>query len=500
MTASTTDTTGVYLLVPIDEVSPHPDNVRDKIGDVTGLATSITEVGILEPPVVVTVTAFREHATPAQGMGTKAGTNYVVYDGHRRLAAARKAKLAELWVIVRDDLAAKAVTAMIIANLQHEQLSAMEEARALGRLRDTGMTERAIAKATGISPGQVHKRLSLRRLPGPIAAAIGTTVDDEEFSVTSALKLLELPDDEIVGAWDTWRQSDWRKLPDVVDSRLRDLEIKKRLAETRKAVEQRGIEIVESAREVLGNAMWDHQYPDGTTAEQIDNPDDTIAVLGSGGTTVFYSRTIPIPDEDEPIDTASGGSAPAPAPRHAAQDKPHDPQVDADREAGEKAAALRAEACQRILHGTELDDDALAAEILADYLLFNADLAAYDAVPRATEWLGTPLDIAADATWAERNGAEESWVDEQANTGGLAAIRGAVAVVLADNEKCLPAVRDHAGRLGEWSPRDIRHVHRLVEYADHELTEIEQRVIEHSQAQHAAAADESTPDVGAGDG
>lgn len=495
---TTTDTTGVYLVVPIDEVSPHPDNVRDELGDVTELAASIKQIGILEPPIVVTAEAFRQHATPAQNMAIKAGAGYVIYDGHRRLAAARKAKLTDLWIIQRDDLAAAAVTTMIIANLQRKDLSPMEEARAFGRLRDTGMTEREIAKATGVSAGQVHKRLSLRRLPGPIAAAIGTKVDDDdrEFTVANALKLLDLPDDEIVGVWDTWLQTNWRKIPDIVDSRLRDLEIKKQAAETRTAVKQRGIEIVDSARGVLGNAMWDHQYPDGTTAEQIDNPDDTIAVIGTHGAAVFYSRTIPIDAGDdegagEQTEGASGGSTPAP--RRAPQEQQRDPQAEADTEAGEKAAALRIEACRRLALSSELDD-ALCAEILADYVLVNEGLEMYDVVGRAAEWRGSPLEVPEGATWNARDEIEERWIDEQAAAGGLTAIRAAVALVLSDMEKCLPAVRDHAGRLGVWSPRDIRHVHRLVEYSDHELSEVEQRVIEHSEAQRAAAEEESTSD------
>jgi ParB-like chromosome segregation protein Spo0J len=52
--------------VPVAEVAPHPDNVRAKVGKVDELAASIAEQGVLQPLVVVSIQAFREHAVAAE--------------------------------------------------------------------------------------------------------------------------------------------------------------------------------------------------------------------------------------------------------------------------------------------------------------------------------------------------------------------------------------------------------------------------------------------------
>jgi hypothetical protein len=134
----------------------------------------------------------------------------------------------------------------------------------------------------------------------------------------------------------------------------------------------------------------------------------------------------------------------------------------------------------------------LVAELLADYVLVNAALEEWGPGTTAARWLGTELRCNGDLD----TDAEECWIEEQAAAGGRAAILAAVGTALADLEKTLPAVRNHRGELATWSPRHIRHVRRLVTYADHQLTDIERRVIEHSDAARAASTEAEQAEQG----
>jgi ParB family chromosome partitioning protein len=133
--------------IHVSRLVPHPSNVRDDLGDLAELAASIAAQGILQPLV----------AEP------RADSKYTVLAGHRRLAAAKRARLEMVPVIIqpaRD--AGKAIEVMLVENCQRRDLSAVEKARAMGSLRDDlGYSAAAIAKATGLSQSTVSYYLSL---------------------------------------------------------------------------------------------------------------------------------------------------------------------------------------------------------------------------------------------------------------------------------------------------------------------------------------------------
>ncbi|MFL6141605.1 MAG: ParB/RepB/Spo0J family partition protein [Labedaea sp.] len=485
---STTDTAGpLRLELPVSDLAPHPHNVRTDVGDVTELAASIAELGVLNPLTVVSMDAFLD-ANPDLRDVVEIG-DWVVLAGHRRLAAAIDANLKTVPVIVRDDAAAAptaSVVTMIAENVQRAALSPMEEARAFGRLRDAKWSERKIAKATGVSAGQVHKRLSLLRLPEKVAVAVAT----RSLTVSDALTLLELPDGEIERTWKQIGPDPWSCAARVVERRKAQLENEARIAEARAPIEKAGIEITQNPGAVIGPRYWQHRHPDDTTLEQITNPQDTIAWINPSGTVFFYSRTIPLEHAEPGDDTgdASGGSTRAGKESDARQE-----QREADKQAAEHAANARAEACQWLI-SADPPDPAVAAEILANYALIDGGIEYYQLIPAAAEWCGKPLDIPEGADWQKVGEAEERWVEEQAAAGGITALRASLALALADLEKSLPAAWTWDGKPGVWSPRDIRHVRLLVDHADHDLSEIELQVIAHSEATHAAAAATSGPD------
>src|ERR1700733_9465237 len=138
----------------VSRLTPHPANVRDDLGDLTDLADSIREHGILQPIVVQSVPA--------------GGGQFQIVAGHRRYAAARKAGLDMVPVVIRDSAEpAKVVELMLVENLQRADLNPMDKAEAMGKLRSHGYSTLDIAKAIGVSDATVYQFLSLLRLDKP---------------------------------------------------------------------------------------------------------------------------------------------------------------------------------------------------------------------------------------------------------------------------------------------------------------------------------------------
>lgn len=132
----------------VDQLEAHPGNVRQVVGNVTELAASIREHGILEPLVV----------TPL------GGDLYRILAGHRRAAAARLAGHDRVPCIVRtfgdvDD--AEEIVVMLVENVMRADLGPVEKAQALGRLRDKGLTNTDIARRTGMHVSTVTYHLQL---------------------------------------------------------------------------------------------------------------------------------------------------------------------------------------------------------------------------------------------------------------------------------------------------------------------------------------------------
>ncbi|QIM20566.1 ParB/RepB/Spo0J family partition protein [Phycicoccus sp. HDW14] len=137
------------VTVALADVHPDPDNPREDLGDVDELAESIRQSGLLQPIVV------RRH-----------GAALVVVAGHRRLAALQRLGHASTEVIVSKDLRPDDVlAAMLIENGQRRDLSPMEEARALNRLKvSKSWTGQELAKRIGRSDSFVSNRLALLNL------------------------------------------------------------------------------------------------------------------------------------------------------------------------------------------------------------------------------------------------------------------------------------------------------------------------------------------------
>lgn len=126
------------------------DNPRRSVGDVTELALSIREQGLLQPIVVA----------PDDRAG-----GYVILAGHRRHAALVQLRAERALCLIRfPKNAPEAIALMLVENGQRVAISAIEEARALQRLIDAGMTQSEIARRIGKSQTHVSMRLTLLSL------------------------------------------------------------------------------------------------------------------------------------------------------------------------------------------------------------------------------------------------------------------------------------------------------------------------------------------------
>ena len=147
--------TARLLDVPLDQVRPHPDNPRRNLGDLADLAASIRAQGILEPLLV------EPHADDPD--------TYQLIAGHRRLAAAARAGLDTVPVVVRATSSlGPQILAMLTENGQRSDLTAVEEGDAYQLLLDLpedALTVAEISASTGRSKKAVQDRLKITKLP-----------------------------------------------------------------------------------------------------------------------------------------------------------------------------------------------------------------------------------------------------------------------------------------------------------------------------------------------
>lgn len=153
-------------------ISSNPDNPRDHLGDLAGMASSLIEIGQIQAITVATVEAYLRDR-PERESELQHGAAYVVVDGHRRLAAAREAGLPTLKVTV-DDIRVSSDEALLeaafVANAQRENLSDLATAQALQTLVDFYGSQRKAAKRLGMTQPNISQRLSLLSLSPELQA------------------------------------------------------------------------------------------------------------------------------------------------------------------------------------------------------------------------------------------------------------------------------------------------------------------------------------------
>jgi ParB family chromosome partitioning protein len=166
----------IALLVDIEKVTAGRGQPRRIFRDdaLDELAASIKEKGILQPLVVTQTTG-----------------GYELIAGERRLRAAARAGLDQVPVIVKPQVdAAELVELAVIENIQRENLTPLELARAYQKLMDQHhYTQDDVARKVGKSRVSVANTVRLLGLPDPVRDAL----EQGLISEGHARALLALP-------------------------------------------------------------------------------------------------------------------------------------------------------------------------------------------------------------------------------------------------------------------------------------------------------------------
>ena len=137
---------GVY------NIRPHPDNPRLDLGDISELTESIKANGVLQNLTVM----------PAEPENYE---SFIVLLGHRRLAAAKAAGLAEVPCRIVEDISRnEQISLMLQENMQRNNLTIYEQSQSFQLMLDLGETVATVAEKTGLSESTVRHRVKLAEL------------------------------------------------------------------------------------------------------------------------------------------------------------------------------------------------------------------------------------------------------------------------------------------------------------------------------------------------
>ena len=202
MTATAVQPTLDTEYISVDRLIPNPDNVRTDLGDLTGLAESIVDLGVLEPLIVY----------PVDG-------GWTLIAGHRRLAAAKLAGVDEVPCVIRQAVDKLTLLEMMLAENGHRSdLDPIDEGLALVELRKANRyrTFAKLAEAVNHSTDWVRDRCALiEKLPeatwplvrsGEVTLGDAVTVATARLDDAAKTKVLKAPANERKHAIDEQRR------------------------------------------------------------------------------------------------------------------------------------------------------------------------------------------------------------------------------------------------------------------------------------------------------
>lgn len=163
--------------IPVEQIVPNPRQPRTVMADaeLQDLADSIREHGVLQPLIVTPGSSAEE---------------FVLIAGERRLRASKIVGLVTVPAIVREVTDLQRLELALIENIQRENLSPLETARAYQQLVDEfQMTHEEVAHKVGKNRVTVSNSIRLLKLPDKAKEALANSLISEGH----ARALLALP-------------------------------------------------------------------------------------------------------------------------------------------------------------------------------------------------------------------------------------------------------------------------------------------------------------------
>lgn len=178
------------VMIKTENLRHHPKNPRQEIGDITELAASVKENGIMQNLTVIVAHDETYDYNGANKVGddrldeliASEYTHYYVLIGNRRMEAAKEAGLEEVPCVVRGRMSlADQVAIMMQENMQREDLTIIEEAFGFQMMLDLGDNIMNVARKTGFSDATVRSRVKIAELDRDI---LQKKYDDGNFQLT----------------------------------------------------------------------------------------------------------------------------------------------------------------------------------------------------------------------------------------------------------------------------------------------------------------------------
>lgn len=167
------------LQIPVDQIDPNPLQARTifQTERLQELSQSIKVNGVIQPLVV-----------------RRRGGRYQLVAGERRWRAAKMCGLTRVPVVVQELSDEQLLEVTLIENIQREDLTAIEVARAFDRLvKELNLSHEEIASRTGKDRTTITNTLRLLRLPGDIQQLLS----EHRLSMGHARAILGLPTVEL---------------------------------------------------------------------------------------------------------------------------------------------------------------------------------------------------------------------------------------------------------------------------------------------------------------
>ncbi len=157
------DGTKVIIEAPLHKVHPHPKQPRVDMGDLDTLASSIAELGVLEPVILL-----------------QDGADFLLVDGHRRVEASRIAGLSEVPAYVAFDWTeADQILAMVAMDKTKKAFTPAEVSTGLQTLLAFDVDVQHAARAGGYDPSLLEAaRAGYRRIKPRAEAPVALSLDD----------------------------------------------------------------------------------------------------------------------------------------------------------------------------------------------------------------------------------------------------------------------------------------------------------------------------------